>query len=55
MDLRNKMYEHLQNLPYQFHNDADTGDLIQRSTTDIDTIYPNIVGIDLGIPNKCMT
>ncbi len=38
MNLRNKMYEHLQNLPYQFHNDADTGDLIQRSTTDIDTI-----------------
>lgn len=38
MNLRNKMYEHLQNLPHQFHNDSDTGDLIQRSTTDIDTI-----------------
>lgn len=38
MNLRNNMYEHLQNLPYQFHNDADTGDLIQRCTTDIDTI-----------------
>ncbi len=38
MNMRNNMYEHLQNLPYQFHNDADTGDLIQRCTTDIDTI-----------------
>ena len=38
MNLRNTMYEHLQNLSYQFHNDADTGDLIQRCTTDIDTV-----------------
>ncbi len=37
-DLRNKMYSHLQNLSYTYHNNADTGDLIQRSTTDIDTI-----------------
>jgi len=37
-DLRNKMYGHLQNLSYQYHNNADTGDLIQRSTTDIDTV-----------------
>ncbi|XMB66762.1 ABC transporter ATP-binding protein [Mycoplasmatota bacterium zrk1] len=37
-DLRNKMYSHLQNLSYSYHNNADTGDLIQRSTTDIDTI-----------------
>ncbi|XMB85627.1 ABC transporter ATP-binding protein [Mycoplasmatota bacterium WC44] len=35
---RDKVYSHIQNLPYTYHNDADTGDLIQRCTTDIDTI-----------------
>ncbi len=38
MTLRDNVYEHLQHLSYQYHNSADTGDLIQRCTTDIDTI-----------------
>ncbi len=37
-DMRTKMYNHIQNLSYSYHNNADTGDLIQRCTSDIDTI-----------------
>jgi ATP-binding cassette subfamily B protein len=36
-NLRLKMYEHIQQLPYKFHNNSDSGDLIQRSTSDIET------------------
>lgn len=36
-NLRVKMYRHIQGLPYTFHNNSDSGDLIQRSTSDIET------------------
>ena len=36
-NLRLNMYEHIQKLPYKFHNNTDSGDLIQRSTSDIET------------------
>jgi ATP-binding cassette, subfamily B, bacterial len=36
--MRNRIYHHLNHLSYKYHKNADTGDLIQRSTTDIDTI-----------------
>ncbi len=36
-DMRLRMYDHVQKLSYQFHNNVDTGDLIQRVTTDIET------------------
>ncbi len=35
--VRNRLYEHLQKLPYDYHVKAETGDLIQRCTTDVDT------------------
>ncbi len=35
--LRNTIYNKLQNLSFSYHTKADTGDLIQRSTTDVDT------------------
>jgi len=35
--LRVKMYKHIQSLPFKFHNNSDSGDLIQRSTSDIET------------------
>lgn len=37
-NIREKLYDHIQNLPYTYHVRAETGDLIQRSTSDIDTI-----------------
>lgn len=37
-NMRNKLYLHIQNLSFSYHNNVDTGDLIQRCTSDIDTI-----------------
>lgn len=36
--MRVKLYEHIQNLSYSYHTHAETGDLIQRSTSDVDTV-----------------
>ncbi len=35
---RNMLYSHLQVLPYDYHVKAQTGDLIQRCTSDVETI-----------------
>lgn len=37
-DMRTKLYSHIQDLSYSYQNNADTGDLIQRCTSDIDTM-----------------
>ncbi len=37
-NLRNELFEHLQYLDFNYHLRKDTGDLIQRSTSDLDTI-----------------
>ena len=37
-NLREKVYNHIQHLNYAYHKNADTGDLIQRSTSDVETI-----------------
>lgn len=37
-NIRNAMYDHIQKLPYAYHKQKDSGDLIQRSTSDIETI-----------------
>ena len=37
-NLRNKLYDHIQYLPYAYHQKTQTGDLIQRVTSDVDTI-----------------
>lgn len=36
--LRERLYAHLQRLPFAYHVKAETGDLIQRCTSDVDTI-----------------
>ncbi|MFP4363478.1 MAG: ABC transporter ATP-binding protein [Spirochaetia bacterium] len=36
--LRDRLYDHLQKLPYEYHVSAETGDLIQRSTSDVETV-----------------
>ncbi len=36
--LRKSLYERLQRLPFAYHAKAETGDLIQRCTSDVDTI-----------------
>lgn len=36
--LRDKLYDHLQRLPFAYHAKVETGDLIQRCTSDVETI-----------------
>ena len=36
--IRDKVYDHLQYLPFDYHVKAKTGDLIQRCTSDVETI-----------------
>lgn len=36
--MRNQLYEHIQHLPYAYHVNSQTGDLIQRCTSDVDTL-----------------
>ncbi|AOT73008.1 ABC transporter ATP-binding protein [Geosporobacter ferrireducens] len=37
-NLRERLFNHLQHLPYDYHVKAETGDLIQRCTSDVETI-----------------
>ncbi|MCY2930467.1 MAG: ABC transporter ATP-binding protein [Planctomycetota bacterium] len=37
-DLRDRLYDHLQRLPVRYYDQADSGDLIQRCTSDVETI-----------------
>ncbi len=42
-NMRNKLYDKLQNLGFNYHSHAETGDLIQRCTTDVET-YRGFIG-----------
>jgi ATP-binding cassette subfamily B protein len=37
-DLRDRLYDHLQHVPASYHDAAQTGDLVQRCTSDVETI-----------------
>ena len=36
--IRNSLYDHIQKLPYEYHVKSDTGELIQKCTSDVETI-----------------
>lgn len=36
--IRNALFEHIQKLPYQWHMENQTGDIIQRCTSDVDVM-----------------
>jgi ATP-binding cassette subfamily B protein len=38
LTIRDSLYTHLQHLPFSFHVKAETGDLIQRCTSDVETV-----------------
>ncbi len=44
--IRNRLFRHLQQLPFHWHNQNQTGDLIQRCTNDVDMIR-NFVSMQL--------
>ena len=37
-NMRNNLFKHIGNLSFSYHNNVDSGDLIQRCTSDIETI-----------------
>ena len=43
-EIRNNLYDHLQKLPYSYHVRSQSGDLIQRCTSDVDTIRRFLAG-----------
>ncbi len=55
-DMKVKMYSHITDLSYSYHNNVDTGDLIQRCTSDVETSskfvstqFPELVNIFVTI------
>ena len=38
MTLRERLYSHIQRLPFSYHVKAETGDLVQRCTSDVETV-----------------
>ncbi len=36
--LRDYLFDHIQHLPFAYHSEAKTGDLLERTTSDVDTI-----------------
>ncbi|MBQ6959684.1 MAG: ABC transporter ATP-binding protein [Clostridia bacterium] len=38
LTLRDRLYSHIQRLPYAYHVKAETGDLVQRCTSDVETV-----------------
>lgn len=56
LDMRTSLYDHIQKLSYKYHNNVDAGDLIQRCTSDVETIktflstqLPEIIYIFISI------
>lgn len=54
-DLRRILYAHIQRLSLSFHDQKQTGDLISRVTSDIDSIQNFIVSGMLGVLINCIT
>jgi ATP-binding cassette subfamily B protein len=53
-NIRNQMYDHIQHLSFQYHDKAQTGELVQRATSDVDAVrrffaeqVPGIVRVGL--------
>jgi ATP-binding cassette subfamily B protein len=49
--LKNRLYDHLQHVPTKYHDKADTGDLVQRCTSDVETIRMSLSSHIVSISN----
>lgn len=47
-DLRNALYDHLQRLSFSYHDRAQTGDLMSRTTSDVDSVR---MFLNMGLVN----
>ena len=52
--LRNDLYRHLQHLPFAYHVKAQAGELIQRCTSDVDTIRRFLAVQVMGVVNTVL-
>ncbi|MCX7683056.1 MAG: ABC transporter ATP-binding protein/permease [Anaerolineae bacterium] len=46
--LRNYLYDHIQHLPFSYHDHMETGELLQRATSDVDAIRRFIADQAIG-------
>ncbi|MEM7166764.1 MAG: ABC transporter ATP-binding protein, partial [Planctomycetota bacterium] len=48
--IRDRLYDHLGHLPCSYHDKADTGDLVQRCTSDVETVRVFLSGqvVEIG-------
>lgn len=53
-DLREKLYGHLQHLPCSFHDRAETGDMVQRCTSDVETFRQFLASQVVEIGRACL-
>lgn len=49
--LREQLYDHIQRLPFSYHVKAETGDLVQRCTSDVETIRRFLASQLLAVVN----
>jgi len=56
-NLRNKLYNHLQKVPVKYHSKTKTGDLIQRCTSDVETIrrFLSVQVVEIGRATMMIT
>ncbi|MDX1520062.1 MAG: ABC transporter ATP-binding protein [Anaerolineae bacterium] len=47
--LRNFLFDHIQRLPFTYHDHAQTGDLVQRCSSDVDTIQRFFADQAIGV------
>ncbi|MEL7625400.1 MAG: ABC transporter ATP-binding protein [Anaerolineaceae bacterium] len=47
--LRDILFDHIQRLPYSYHSEAKTGDLLERATSDVDTVRRFFADQAIGI------
>jgi len=49
-NIRDRLYDHLQHLSYDYHVKAETGDLIQRCTSDVETVrrFLSVQFVEIG-------
>jgi len=48
--VRERLYDHLQHLPASYHDKAETGDLVQRCSSDVETVrlFLSVSAVDAG-------
>src|ERR1700693_3205057 len=54
-DLRRTLYAHIQRLSLSFHDESQTGDLISRVTSDIDSVQSFVTSGLLSVLVDCLT